>query len=85
MKALVTGADGFIGAAVARALVRTGIEVRMLARPDSDLRNLDGLPVEHVAGDLPDPASLRTALAGCRHLHHVAAHYALWIRITTTE
>ena len=55
MKALVTGATGFVGAAVARALVRTGAEVRVLARPDSGLRNLDGLPVERVAGDLRDP------------------------------
>jgi dihydroflavonol-4-reductase len=80
MKALVTGATGFVGAAVARALVRTGVEVRVLARPDSDLRNLDGLPVERVAGDLRDPASLRKALAGCRQLYHVAAHYALWAK-----
>ena len=80
MKALVTGATGFVGAAVARALVRTGVEVRVLARPDSDLRNLDGLPVERVAGDLRDPVSLRKALAGCRHLYHVAAHYALWAK-----
>ncbi|MDF0667670.1 MAG: NAD-dependent epimerase/dehydratase family protein [Nitrospira sp.] len=80
MKALVTGATGFVGAAVARALVRTGIDVRVLARVDSDLQNLDGLPVERVAGDLRDPASLRKALTGCRHLYHVAAHYALWAK-----
>ncbi len=84
MKALVTGATGCVGAAVARALVRTGSEVRVLARPDSDLRNLDGVSVECVAGNLRDPASLRTALAGCRHLYHVAAHYALWIHIAAT-
>jgi dihydroflavonol-4-reductase len=80
MKALVTGATGFVGAAVARALGRTGAELRVLARQDSDLRNLDGLPVERVAGDLRDPASLRRALSGCRHLYHVAAHYALWAK-----
>lgn len=80
MKALVTGATGFVGAAVARALAAAGVEVRVLARPESDLRNLDGLAVERVAGDLRDPASLRKALAGCRHLYHVAAHYALWAR-----
>ncbi|MBS0181467.1 MAG: NAD-dependent epimerase/dehydratase family protein [Nitrospira sp.] len=80
MKVLVTGATGFVGAAVARALVRTGGEVRVLARPDSDLRNLDGLPVERVAGDLRDPASLRKALTDCRQLYHVAAHYALWAK-----
>jgi dihydroflavonol-4-reductase len=80
MKALVTGATGFVGAAVARALVRAGVDVRVLTRPDSDLRNLEGLPVERAAGDLRNPASLREALAGCRQLYHVAAHYALWAK-----
>ncbi|MCP9473422.1 MAG: NAD-dependent epimerase/dehydratase family protein [Nitrospira sp.] len=78
MNALVTGATGFVGAAVARALVRAGYDVRVLTRTNADLRNLDGLPVEQVVGDLRDPASLRAALKGCRHLYHVAAHYALW-------
>ncbi|HJT19460.1 MAG TPA: hopanoid-associated sugar epimerase [Nitrospira sp.] len=80
MKALVTGATGFVGGAVARALVRAGKDVRVLARPDADLRNLDGLTIERVAGDLRDPASLRKALEGCGHLYHVAAHYALWAK-----
>ena len=80
MKALVTGATGFVGGAVARALVRAGTDVRVLARPEADLTNLEGLPVERVAGDLRDPASLRHALSGCHHLYHVAAHYALWAK-----
>lgn len=80
MKALVTGATGFVGGAVARALVRAGHEVRVLARPDADAKNLDGVLVERVVGDLRDPASLRAALKGCRHLYHVAAHYALWAK-----
>lgn len=78
MKALVTGATGFIGSAVARALVAAGTEVRVLVRPGTDLRALNGLPVESVPGDLCDAASLHSALAGCNHLYHVAAHYALW-------
>jgi dihydroflavonol-4-reductase len=80
MKVLVTGATGFVGGAVARALVRTGTDVRVLARPGADLQNLQGLTVEQVAGDLRDPASLRAALTGCRQLYHVAAHYALWAK-----
>lgn len=80
MKALVTGATGFIGAAVARALAAAGTDVRVLIRPDSDLRNLEGLKVEQVHGDLRDRDSLRRALAGCSQLYHVAAHYALWAR-----
>jgi len=78
MKALVTGATGFVGGAVARALVRAGVDVRVLIRSNSDFQNLSGLSVERVEGDLRNPASLQSALAGCRHLYHVAAHYALW-------
>lgn len=80
MKALVTGATGFVGAAVARAVADAGCEVKVLVRPESDLRNLDGLKVERAHGDLRDRASLRRALDGCGQLYHVAAHYALWAR-----
>lgn len=80
MKALVTGSAGFIGAAVVRALTAAGVEVRALVRPTSDLRNLGKLKVQLVQGHLGDPDSLRRALAGCRQLYHVAAHYALWAR-----
>jgi dihydroflavonol-4-reductase len=80
MKALVTGGTGFVGGAVVRALVRTGVHVRVLARPESDRQNLEGLPVERVEGDLRDSSSLRKALTGCQHLYHVAAHYALWAK-----
>ena len=80
MMVLVTGSTGFIGSAVVRALLGTGVRVRVLVRPTSDLRNLQGLEVEQVSGDLLDPPSLRKALADCRHLYHVAAHYALWDR-----
>jgi dihydroflavonol-4-reductase len=78
MKTLVTGSTGFIGAAVTRMLVERGTDVRVLVRPNSDLRNLEGLPVEVAFGDLRDSESLRRVLSGCRRLYHVAAHYALW-------
>ncbi len=80
MKALVTGATGFVGAAVVRALLKTGIEVRVIARPGSDSTNLRSLNLEKVTGDLRDKESLCQALTGCRHLYHVAAHYALWAK-----
>ena len=83
MKALVTGATGFIGGAVARALVSAGTDVRVLVRPNSDLRNLRGMQVEQVHGDLRDRDALRRALIGCRQLYHVAAHYALWAKDPT--
>jgi dihydroflavonol-4-reductase len=77
VKALVTGATGFVGAAVARALLREGWEVRALARKGSDRRNLQPIKVEVVEGDLGDSASLEPALAGCEALFHVAADYRL--------
>ena len=80
MKALVTGATGFVGGAVARALVRVGVDVRVLARSQSDTQNLSGLPVERIEGDLLNSDSLQTALAGCQQLYHVAAYYALWAK-----
>ena len=77
--ALVTGATGFVGSAVLRALLRRSQPVRALVRPTSSRRLLEGLPVDIVAGDLADPASCRDALRGCDTLFHVAADYRLWV------
>ena len=77
---LVTGATGFVGAAVARALLARGVDVRVLARPGNDRRNLQGLDVTVIEGDLMQPASLPAALEGCVGLFHVAADYRLWTR-----
>ncbi|SME93301.1 dihydroflavonol-4-reductase [Tistlia consotensis] len=79
MTVLVTGASGFVGAAVARHLLAEGAAVRVMTRSTSDPRNLEGLPVERVTGDLTDRASLDRAVAGCDSLFHVAADYRLWI------
>lgn len=82
MNILVTGATGFVGSHVARLLVARGDSVRVLVRPSSDLRALDGLSVEHATGDLRDPASLGEALRGTEQVYHVAADYRLWARDT---
>src|SRR5947209_6539853 len=76
---LVTGATGFVGAAVARFLLRAGHRVLVLARPGSDRRNLAGLAVEVMQGSLEDAISLTAAVSGCRYLFHVAADYRLWV------
>ena len=76
---LVTGATGFVGAAVVRALRRRGQQVRVLTRANSSRQNLAGLDVEVAIGDLLDPASLERAVAGCRAVYHVAADYRLWV------
>ena len=79
-RVLVTGASGFLGSAVARALVARGLRVRALVRPTSPRDNLEGLGCDVVSGDLTDRASLGTALNGMRHLFHVAADYRFWAR-----
>jgi dihydroflavonol-4-reductase len=80
MKAFVTGATGFLGSHVARALADQGAELRLLVRPTSHLRNLEGLKAETATGDLRDAASLEKAMSGCDTVFHVAADYRLWVR-----
>jgi dihydroflavonol-4-reductase len=77
--ALVTGANGFLGAAVVRALLAAGTPVRAFVRAGSDRRNLAGLDVEVAVGDLTDRDSLAAAVAGCAAVFHVAADYRLWV------
>jgi len=79
MKALVTGANGFLGSAVVRALLADGLAVRAFVRSGSDRRNLDGLDVDIAVGDLTDRESVRRAAAGCDAVFHVAADYRLWV------
>ena len=78
MPTLLTGATGFVGSAVLRQLLFAGHDVRVLARPKSDRRNLEGLECEIAEGDLNEPQSLRAAVRGCENLFHVAADYRLW-------
>jgi dihydroflavonol-4-reductase len=80
MKALVTGATGFVGAAIAKALIAAGWEVRVLARAGSDRSNLRPLAAEVAQGDLNDVGSLELALEGCTALFHAAADYRLGAR-----
>jgi dihydroflavonol-4-reductase len=79
MRIFLTGATGFVGYHVAKAMAAEGADLRLLVRKSSNLRNLEGLPGDTVTGDLADPASLRAPLAGVDAVVHVAADYRLWI------
>ena len=76
---LVTGANGFLGSAVVRALLADGEAVRALVRPGSDRRNLVNLRAEIVEGDITERDSLRAAMRDCSAVFHVAADYRLWV------
>jgi dihydroflavonol-4-reductase len=72
MKYLVTGATGLVGNNVVRQLLDGGDEVRVLVRATSDLRGLDGLPVERAIGDVRDAASVTAACQGVQRVIHAA-------------
>src|SRR5580658_3125558 len=85
MKVFLTGATGFLGSHVARVLAEQGADLRLLVRPTSSLKNLEGLnsgttKAETPTGDLRDAASLEKAMSGCEVVFHVAADYRLWVQ-----
>ena len=77
---LVTGVSGFVGSAVALKLAASGAHVRGLVRASSARTNLADFPGELVEGDARDPVAMAKAMAGVRHLYHVAADYRIWAR-----
>lgn len=79
MKALVTGATGFVGFHVAKYLLRQGASLRALVREGNDASELEKLDVEICRGDIRDAQSVRHAVEGCRQVYHVAADYRLWV------
>ncbi len=80
MLVFLTGATGFVGSHVARALAEQGADLRLLVRSNSNLKNVQDLKADLFTGDLRDPASLEKGIAGCDAIFHVAADYRLWVR-----
>src|SRR5579862_9917422 len=80
MLAFVTGATGFVGSHVARALAEQGAQLRLLVRANSDPKNIADLAADRAVGDLRNPASIEKAMAECDVVFHVAADYRLWVR-----
>ncbi len=78
MRALVTGATGFVGAHVARSLRARGVQVRIWRRHTSKLDALEGVAFEDCAGDLLDPEALAEACDGCEWVFHIAAVAEYW-------
>ncbi len=85
MKALVTGATGFIGSSLVRELLKDGVDTRVLVRKNSDTRNIDGLDVERVYGDIRDGDSVKAALKGCDTFYQTAALYTFWVPNKNTK
>ncbi len=77
--AFLTGGTGFVGASLARLLLKQGLKVKALARKGNDRRNLQGLDVEIVEGGLLDKDAIERGVKGCRYVFHVAADYRIWI------
>ncbi len=78
-KALVLGANGFLGSHVTRQLADAGRDVRILVRRTSDTRAIDDLAVERRIGDVLDPPSLLAAMDGCASVFHCAVDTRAWL------
>ena len=78
-RVLVTGAAGFIGSNLVRALVGEQIQVRALVEPGDEAPNLNGLDVERFVGDLRDADALSRAVQGCDTVYHLGAIFDYWL------
>lgn len=78
MKALVTGATGFIGSSIVRELLKDNVDVKVLIRKESNTKNIDGLDVEKAYGDIRDKESVKAALKGCDVFYQTAALFTNW-------
>jgi hopanoid-associated sugar epimerase len=80
-RVVITGASGFIGSAVTRAVQARGGHVVALVEPGADVRNLaESADVERVVVDIRDADAVRAAFQGARYAFHLAAVYRFWAR-----
>jgi len=83
-RVVVTGAAGFIGSAVTRALVRRGANVVALVEPGASTASLDGLVVQRQVADITAPDELADLFDGARYCFHLAALFGFWPKDPTT-
>jgi dihydroflavonol-4-reductase len=76
-KTLVTGASGFIGSHVARALGERGDELKLLLRRESHAEHLADLDFERATGDITDRRSVKRAMRGVDRVFHCAGTTSL--------
>src|SRR5512134_525155 len=76
-KTLVTGASGFLGSHLVRALAARGDELRLMARRSASLAIVDEVEFERVGGDITDRRAVRRAMEGVSRVFHVAGRTSL--------
>jgi dihydroflavonol-4-reductase len=79
-KVFLTGPDGMLGSSICRELLKQGYDVRALCLPDRKNKNIRGLPVEYVTGNILDSEKLERVMKGCQVVVHCAARVSVWPR-----
>jgi len=79
-RVLVTGAGGFLGSHVVRALAAEGRLVRVFLRRTANIEGISDLPVEWAYGDVNDADAVSAAVQGCQSIIHCVVNTQAWAR-----
>ncbi|MCU0378167.1 MAG: SDR family NAD(P)-dependent oxidoreductase [Bacteroidales bacterium] len=74
MRFFITGATGFIGRELVKALIKKDLEVNLLVRSAEKIKSLASPKLNIVSGDITDASSVEKAMTGCTHVFHLAAY-----------
>ncbi|MBK6948921.1 MAG: NAD-dependent epimerase/dehydratase family protein [Haliscomenobacter sp.] len=78
MRVFLTGATGYVGAALARELTARGVQVSALMRSPAKAKGLSGSPIRLVQGDVLDLQALEQGMHSCDAVYHLAAQAGVW-------